>query len=101
MKDPKNLRPEGFWRELGGAVEVEVSSRPRQENHERFAGQHEERVDVTIRSPFALQAQRVTPAPGTAAIMGEADKHRRYRPDVIPFSVEAFGRFAPKAAHFF
>jgi hypothetical protein len=57
-----------------------------------------ERIDVSIRSPFSAKFARAGGAratalkPGVAAAEGEADKHRRYGPDVAPFVFETHGR---------
>ena len=57
-----------------------------------------ERIDVSVRSPFAAcfaraQGRRSTAEnPGAAAKEGEADKHRRYGEAVAPFIIETLGR---------
>ena len=57
-----------------------------------------ERVDVSVHSPYAAcfvraRAQRATTHQvGVASREGEADKHRRYGPDVAPLVFETLGR---------
>ena len=57
-----------------------------------------ERIDISIRSPFSSKFARANGARSTAteigiaAKEGEADKHRRYGPNVAPLVFETFGR---------
>ena len=53
---------------------------------------HQQRIDVTIRSPVAASRQHADTRVGTAAVSAEIAKRVRYDPTVLPLAFEACGR---------